>query len=92
VLAKTCDAFLKDPDTTYVPGHGPVTDADGLKPYLRLLAHVEAAARDAHAKGIPPAEAWKRYTIPDALGDWNKFRPDVYRFAFEAWARELGGE
>ncbi len=91
VLAETCASFLKDPGVTYVPGHGPVTDAKGLKLYLALLDHVGAAARDAHAKGIPPGEAWKRYTIPESLGPWDKFRPDVYRFAFEAWARELGG-
>lgn len=88
-LWKTCNAFLKDPDVTYVPGHGPITDAKGLTPYLALLQHVEHAARDAHERGVAPADAWRRYEIPDSLGTWKKYRPDVYRFAFQAWAKEL---
>lgn len=88
-LGKTCKAILTDPDTTYVPGHGSVADAAGLKNYLALLDDVEAAARKAFEEGTPAAQAWLRYEIPRSLGEWNKFRNDVYRFAFEAWEREL---
>lgn len=90
-LRATCQALCGEAGATYVPGHGPVADAAGLRPYLELLDHVEAAARAAHEKGIPASEAWKSYQIPESLGDWHLFRPDITRYAFEAWERELRG-
>ncbi len=90
-LGEACNAMLRDGDTTYVPGHGSVATAKELEPYLALLADVEAAARRAVEKGVPASEAWQEYQTPAALGEWMKFRPDIYRFAFEAWERELKG-
>jgi glyoxylase-like metal-dependent hydrolase (beta-lactamase superfamily II) len=91
LLAENGRALLTEADTVYVPGHGPVADAAGLRPYLDLLADIEVAARRFHDAGVSPGEAWERYEIPESLGEWTKFRPDVSRFAFEAWERELGG-
>lgn len=88
-LSKTCKAMLTDPETTYVPGHGSVATAAGLKTYLGLLDDVEAAARKAIEAGTPASAAWQQYEVPKSLGEWSKFRADVYRFAFEAWEREL---
>lgn len=88
-LTAACKDMLSDKDATYIPGHGPVANYQGLRTYLELLAHVEDAAKEAHRKGLSPDEAWQTYTIPQSLGDWGKFRPDVYRFAFEAWHKEL---
>ena len=89
VLGKTCKEMLTDPETLYVPGHGSAADAAGLKTYLNLLDDVEAAARKAIEAGTPATQAWQQYEIPASLGQWGKFRNDVYRFAFEAWEREL---
>jgi glyoxylase-like metal-dependent hydrolase (beta-lactamase superfamily II) len=36
---------------TYVPGHGPVTDAAGVREVIAYLAHVEAGAAELHARG-----------------------------------------
>lgn len=92
-LGAVCESILRDPNTLYIPGHGSPADATALKPYLAMLADVERAARDAFAKGTPAEDAWKSYEVPAALGEWYKFRPNVYQFAFEAWERELkGGE
>lgn len=90
-LASTCKQFLTDPDTVYVPGHGSIANAEGLRPYLELLDDVERAARDSIARGVPATEAWRTYNLPPALAEWKRFRPDVFRFAFEAWERELRG-
>lgn len=90
-LGSVCNAILKDPDALYVPGHGSCANAAALAPYLAMLEDVERAARDAFNKGAPASEAWKTYEIPKALGEWMKFRPNVYQFAFEAWERELKG-
>ncbi|MGD9693793.1 MAG: MBL fold metallo-hydrolase [Phycisphaerales bacterium] len=91
VLTETCKRLLDDPDMIYVPGHGSIADADGLRPYLDLLADVERAARNAVAKGVPASDAWRNYSLPASLVTWTRFRPDVFRFAFEAWERELRG-
>lgn len=91
LLGRHCKEMLSDPDTLYVPGHGSCADAAALKPYLAMLEDVERAARDAFAKGTPASEAWKTYEIPKSLGEWRRFRPNVYQFAFEAWEKELRG-
>jgi len=90
-LSANCKAMLTDPDTAYVPGHGSLATADELKNYIAVLDDLERAARDAFAKGIPASEAWKTYSVPASLGEWRKFRDNVYQFGFEAWERELKG-
>jgi len=35
----------------FVPGHGPVTDAAGVREVIAYLAHVEAGAAELHARG-----------------------------------------
>jgi glyoxylase-like metal-dependent hydrolase (beta-lactamase superfamily II) len=89
VLGATCNAILTDPDTLYAPGHGALATAEDLAPYREVLAHVEQAARAAHAAGTPVDQAWQGYTVPASLGEWFFFRPDVASFAFQAWYREL---
>ncbi len=76
----------------YVPGHGPNATKKSLTQYREMLRHVEQAARKAVKAGTPAAIAWPKYKIPESLGKWAKFRPDVYSFAFVAWERELNGE
>lgn len=88
-LSKSCHALLSDSSAIYVPGHGSVSNNKLLKPYLELIDHVGEAAQKAIKKGVPADEAWKEYQVPASLGEWAKFRPDVYRFAFEAWEREI---
>ncbi|MCK6460442.1 MAG: MBL fold metallo-hydrolase [Planctomycetes bacterium] len=90
-LAETVAAIRKEDHAVYVPGHGPLADTAQLAPYAALLEDVGAAARKAVGNGTPAEEAWKSYVIPESLGAWALFRPDVARFAFEAWERELKG-
>jgi len=91
VLNKTIETLVEEAFDVYVPGHGPVAGLADLKTYLEMLEVVEQAARKAFDKGVPASEAWKDFAIPDKLGEWHKFRPDIHRFAFEAWERELKG-
>jgi glyoxylase-like metal-dependent hydrolase (beta-lactamase superfamily II) len=83
--------LLDDDRTTYVPGHGSIASREELKPYMELMRHTADAAKRAVENGVPASEAWERYEVPESLGEWGKFRPDVYRFAFEAWEKELRG-
>lgn len=90
-LGVACRAMISDRSARYVPGHGAVASHAELQPFMEMLDHVGAAARAAFDKGIPAAAAWQSYEIPAGLGAYERFRPDVYRFAFEAWERELKG-
>lgn len=88
-LRKTCAELFTAPELRYVSGHGPVVDAEQMKTYFALLDDVEAAARKAKQDGVAADEAWKAYEVPASLGNWIKFRPDIFRAAFLAWEREL---
>jgi hypothetical protein len=76
---------------TYVPGHGPIADAEALDRYIDLLDHVEAAAREALAAGQTAEEAGARYRLPGAVEDWHLFSPSYFEVAIGAWLDELGG-
>ena len=88
-LRKTCAELFSSPELRYVSGHGPVLDVEQMKTYFALLDDVEAAARRAKQEGTAAEEAWKAYEVPASLGNWIKFRPDIFRAAFLAWEREL---
>lgn len=91
VLSKTCHSFMNSSGSTYVPGHGSVASKEDINHYLALIGHVGDAAKDAIKSGKTADEAWQAYSIPASMGEWAKFRPDVYKFAFIAWEKELNG-
>ncbi len=91
-LSASCKAMITDKSARYVPGHGSVASHADLMPYIEMLDHVGDAAKRAFEKGTPASDAWQAYEIPARLGEYRRFRPDVYRFAFVAWERELKGE
>ena len=83
---------LADDRTIYVPGHGELSDLDGLRDYVSVLEHIGNAARRAHAAGRGAVAAAAEYEIPAALGEWVRFNEQYYEVAFSAWYRDLGGE
>lgn len=52
-----CDAMIALDAPIVVPGHGPVTDPDGIRAVRGYLAHVAEQAELAHRKGLSWAEA-----------------------------------
>jgi 2-keto-4-pentenoate hydratase/2-oxohepta-3-ene-1,7-dioic acid hydratase in catechol pathway/glyoxylase-like metal-dependent hydrolase (beta-lactamase superfamily II) len=52
-----CDVMIALDAPTVVPGHGPVTDSDGIRAVRGYLAHVAEQAEAAHCKGLSWAEA-----------------------------------
>jgi glyoxylase-like metal-dependent hydrolase (beta-lactamase superfamily II) len=52
-----CDTMIALDAPTVVPGHGPVTDPDGIRAVRGYLAHVAEQAELAHRKGMSWAEA-----------------------------------
>jgi 2-keto-4-pentenoate hydratase/2-oxohepta-3-ene-1,7-dioic acid hydratase in catechol pathway len=52
-----CDAMIALDAPTVVPGHGPVTDPDGIRAVRGYLAHVAEQAGAAYREGLSWAEA-----------------------------------
>jgi 2-keto-4-pentenoate hydratase/2-oxohepta-3-ene-1,7-dioic acid hydratase in catechol pathway/glyoxylase-like metal-dependent hydrolase (beta-lactamase superfamily II) len=52
-----CDAMIALNAPTVVPGHGPVTDPDGIRAVRGYLVHVAEQAEAAYRKGLSWAEA-----------------------------------
>lgn len=75
----------------YVPGHGTLADASALERYIRVLEHVEEAARNALAEGWTAEEAGARYRLPPEAEHWVLFNPGYFARAIGAWMGELAG-
>ncbi|WP_433509149.1 fumarylacetoacetate hydrolase family protein [Nonomuraea sp. CA-143628] len=58
-----CDRMLATGAATIVPGHGPVTDPDGIRAVRGYLTHVVEQADAAHARGLTFAEAVERVDL-----------------------------
>ncbi|GBE64736.1 bifunctional 2-hydroxyhepta-2,4-diene-1,7-dioate isomerase/cyclase/dehydrase [Mycobacterium sp. MFM001] len=52
-----CDAMIALDAPTVVPGHGPVTDPDGIRAVRGYLVHVNEQAESAYRKGLSFGEA-----------------------------------
>jgi 2-keto-4-pentenoate hydratase/2-oxohepta-3-ene-1,7-dioic acid hydratase in catechol pathway/glyoxylase-like metal-dependent hydrolase (beta-lactamase superfamily II) len=52
-----CDTMIALDAPTVVPGHGPVTDPDGIRAVRGYLVHVADQADDAYRRGLSFAEA-----------------------------------
>jgi len=88
-LAQTVRSLRAGPDRLVIPGHGPVAKAADVDRYLAVLQAVEQAARQAHARGQPAAEAGAAFALPASLGEWTLFTKQFMPTAFQAWYREL---
>jgi glyoxylase-like metal-dependent hydrolase (beta-lactamase superfamily II) len=91
-LTRHTEAILARKEVVFVPGHGDLPDADQLASYRAVIGEVERAARVAHERGVPAVDAAKEFKLPDSLGTWTMFAPDLYERAFKAWERELDGK
>jgi glyoxylase-like metal-dependent hydrolase (beta-lactamase superfamily II) len=65
-----CDRILELDARVLVPGHGPVTDASGVRDVQRYLRYVQGAARERFEAGMGPAEAADDIDISD-FADWG---------------------
>lgn len=88
-LSRSVRALRGLPATAFVPGHGPLADAEAMARYATVIDSVEAAARDAFDDGLTAQEAADEYEVPEELGEWSLFNPAYYQRAIEAWMREL---
>lgn len=90
-LSQSVRALQALPTRSFVPGHGPMADADAMSQYVALIDSVEAAAREARQRGMNAEDAAGAYEVPEALGEWVLFNPAYYQRAIESWLVELEG-
>jgi len=65
-----CDRILELGATTLVPGHGPVTDASGVRDVRRYLTYIADQAAQRFRAGMDPAQAADDIDISD-FADWG---------------------
>lgn len=65
-----CEQILALDADTLVPGHGPVTDAGGVRDVLRYLEYVRAEARKRFDSGMDPADAADDIDLGE-FADWG---------------------
>jgi hypothetical protein len=72
-----------------VPGHGPLTDANGVRALMRYLAYVEQEAKKRYDAGMPVLDA----AADIALTDWSSWG-DAERIVVNVATvyRELSGD
>ena len=88
-LSRSVRALQAVPGGTFVPGHGPLADAEAMSRYVALIDSVEEAARRAWTRGINSEDAAGSYEVPAELGEWVMFSPTYHQRAIQAWMDEL---
>ena len=90
-LSRSVRALQAIAADAFVPGHGPLADAEAMSRYVALIDSVEEAARDAWRRGINSDDAAEAYEVPVELGEWMMFSPNYHQRAIQAWMDELAG-
>ena len=88
-LSRSVRALQAIAADAFVPGHGPLADAEAMSRYVALIDSVEEAARDAWRRGINSDDAAEAYEVPVELGEWMMFSPNYHQRAIQAWMDEL---
>lgn len=90
VFAESIRAAMRERETVYVPGHGPLAGALDIERLLAVLGEIEAAARQAWEEEITASEAGASFRLSESLGDWTLFSDSYFEVAIGAWHQELG--
>jgi len=74
-----CDRILELGVETIVPGHGPITDARGVRAVRDYLAYIEREARSRYEAGMPVREAARDISLADdaSWGDAERIAVNV---------------
>ncbi|OBA64516.1 2-hydroxyhepta-2,4-diene-1,7-dioate isomerase [Mycobacterium sp. 1100029.7] len=77
-----CDAMIALDAPTVVPGHGPVTDPDGIRAVRGYLVHIAEQAKAAHDKGLSWAQAADTIDLGEYAGwlDAERVVVNVYQY------------
>ncbi len=88
-FADSIRAAMRERETVYVPGHGPLAGADDVERLLAVLGEVEAAARESWKQEVSAVEAGSNFRLSESLGEWTLFSDSYFEVAISAWHREL---
>jgi glyoxylase-like metal-dependent hydrolase (beta-lactamase superfamily II) len=86
---RALDRMLRLDPAVVVPGHGPVTDADGLRDFRGYLGFVRAESESAFARGLSEQEAARRIDL-GPYAAWTQ--PERLVFNVARAYRELRGD
>jgi cyclase len=84
-----CDRMLAMDVETIVPGHGPVTDKNGVRAMRSYLVYVEEQARKRHAAGMDSWEAAQDIALA-GFGAWED--PERLAVTVDTIYRELNAD
>lgn len=85
-------AAMRERETVYVPGHGPLADVEDIERLLAALGEIEVAARGCWGTDETVSEVGSNFKLSESLGDWTLFSRDYFEVAIGAWHRELAAE
>ena len=84
-----CERMLEMDLDTVVPGHGPVTDKNGIRAVRDYLRYIESRAREFFDAGVSAADAAREIT----LGDYDSWGdPERIAVNVDTLYREFGGD
>jgi len=77
---RACDAILAMDAAAIVPGHGPITDADGVRRVREYLAYIETEARRCFDAGLSVRDACREISLADydSWGDAERIAVNVH--------------
>jgi glyoxylase-like metal-dependent hydrolase (beta-lactamase superfamily II) len=89
-FTKSIRSLRRRQQTTYVSGHGALSQGSDVDKLLSLVESVEEAARSAHRRGLAYPDGAAEFELPAPVADWVLFNPKYFEVAFQAWYEELG--
>ncbi len=92
VFAENIRAAMRERETVYVPGHGPLANVEDIERLLAALGEIEAAARESWVEEVTAVEAGRNFQLSESLGEWTLFNDRYFEVAISAWHRELAQE
>lgn len=88
-LKENVASLVREDDSIYVPGHGPLASLADLKVFQEFLNVLEDAARSAHSAGKESAVAAKEFKLSGEFADWYIFADSVMPAVFSSWYAAL---
>ena len=88
-LSEFADSLVAQKGTVFIPGHGPIADANAATIYHDFLDWVESWASDSIKAKQTVEEATKDFKLPKEFKDWLVWSPANAQRAWTAWDREL---
>lgn len=91
-LTAAVRGLTRERSTTYVPGHGPLSDSADLDRFRDFLEVLESHARTSLEAGRSLEEAAETLVLPEPFAEWYQFSRGYPQRAMERWYRDLRGE